>query len=226
MSQPATPAATGAMPATGATPAGAAEGSQNPQPTSATPAASTTQQPKPATGEEALGDPGKAALASIREELRTERDARKAAEDRAKTLEDQGKTESEKATATAVKAAEQATSDRFTGLIRNSEVRRALTAAGIGESELGLAAMAPEFARLKVGDDGEIDKLGDVVTAFKAAHPSLFAKPGNQTPDYGGGARPGGATLTRDEINRMSPAEAAARMPEIDAFLRSQGAAR
>jgi flagellar biosynthesis GTPase FlhF len=219
MSQPATPTVTGATPAAGATPAGTTEGSQNQQPTGATPAASTTQQPQPATGEEALGESGKAILREARRQTKEAEDRAKAFETELSTLKSAGQTEAEKAQAAAVKEAEQRVSQQFEARIRSSEVRRALTAAGIGESELGLAAMAPEFAKLKVGDDGAIDKLNDTVTAFKAAHPSLFAKPGGQAPDYGAGVRPGSATLTRADLERMSEAEINARWPEVQQAL-------
>ena len=157
---------------------------------------------EPATGEEAaLGDAGKRALDAMKAE-------RKAAVDRAKALEAELETlragqlsDQEKAIKAARDEATREATERATGMVRRSEVRRALTAAGCGDVDI--AALAPEFSTLGVGDDGTVDGLDKAVSAFRAAHPALFAPARGAAGDFDGG--PGGgrvaqASYTRDQL--------------------------
>ena len=70
-------------------------------------------------------------------------------------------------------------------------VRQALTAAGVSQAELDLAASAPEFAGLAVTDKGDVDGLTKTVADFKNQHPALFAST-PPPPPGGQGVRPAG----------------------------------
>lgn len=176
----------------------------------------------PATGDPGdLGDAGKRALAE-------ERAARKAAEklaaDNAKRieeLENASKSDSEKAIAQAKKDGAAEVLVRVHDQVRRSEVKAALTAAGINPSVLDLATKADEFAALKVSDDGEVEGLAAAVEAFKKARVDLFTKPA-AAGSADGGARGDGKTITREQIKSMSPAEinAAFEKGELGALLK------
>lgn len=139
--------------------------------------------PAPATGaDEQLGDGGTRAL-------QTERDARKSAErelrkrdDTIAAMELAGKTESEKLIAQAKKDGAAEVTARWFMQVRRSEVKAALAGAGINASVLDLALGAPEFAALKVTDEGEVEGLSEAIAAFKKARADLFkptAAPGS-----------------------------------------------
>lgn len=178
-----------------------------PPPAGATPPAGTTTTPEaepPATGEDALGDAGKKALDA-------ERDAREQAEKRAKAAEQEleklrkaGQTEQEKALEAARDEARTEADSRWTGIVRRAQVERALIAAGISQSELALAAAAPDFDSLALSEEGRLEDLTKAVDTFKASHPALFAQaaPRNGSFDTGlGGGRPAGArTYSREEL--------------------------
>jgi hypothetical protein len=191
----ATETSTGATPGTGATPA---QEAQTPASAGATPAAGTTGTPPattpPATGDDGLGDNGKRILAEARRQAKDAEDRARAAETERDALKAATQSESEKATAAAVKEATKATADQYEARIRRSEVRRALTAAGIAESELDLASAAPEFARLKVTDSGDLEGIADVLKSFKTAHPGLFARPSTDAGGPWDGSAGGGST--------------------------------
>lgn len=169
---------TGATPGTGATPAQAGQQEPTTPATGATPAASITAtaaaQP-PATGEEALGDAGKRILAEARRAAKEAEDRAKAAEQERDALRTATLTDQEKAIEAARKEASTEAEGRWQGHVRRSSVRQALTAAGISQSELDLAANAPEFGALKVSEQGDVEGLAKTVSDFQAQHPSLFA---------------------------------------------------
>lgn len=187
----ATPAAAGATPA------------QTPpaQPATPTPAAAPTP---PATGDpDALGDAGKAALEK-------ERSARKAAEAAAREavaelekIRTANQSEADKALADAKKAGGDEVLARVHTQVRRSEVKAALSAAGINGQVLELATKDDRFTSLKVKDDGVVDGLEDAVKAFKAAQPDLFKAPA--TPGTADGGARGGKTVTRDQLKTMTP---------------------
>lgn len=169
------------------TPAGAtpvAEGATPSQTADQTNAAPTP----PATGDpEALGEAGTRALAAERKRANDAEKANKALQARLEELENASKSETDKAIAQARK---EGAAEALTGAnerIRRSEVRAALTAAGVNAALLDLAARADEFAALKVDDDGEVEGLAKAVEAFKTAMPDLFKA--TPRPDFGGGPR-------------------------------------
>lgn len=153
----------------------------------------------PATGDQGdkgdgLGDPGKRALDQ-------ERQARRDADDRAKTLQKElddlkaaSQTDQEKALDEARKQAKAEVRTEYEARIRKSEARSALRAAGMtNDKALDLYANAPEFASLKVSDDGAVEGLDKVVEALKKDVPESFApaKPA-PTPPVNRGANPNG----------------------------------
>ena len=176
-------------------------GGATPSQTPANPAAPTAPAAPatPATGDpDDLGEGGKRAL-------KAERDARSAAErerDELKTrldeLENSSKTEHEKAIAQAKKDGATEVLSKVQAQVRRSEVRAALSAAGVSGAMLDLAAKADEFAALKVTDEGVVQGLDQAIADLKKALPDLFkAQPagGGKAPDFGGGPRgtPAGA---------------------------------
>ncbi len=185
----------------GATPV--AGGATPPQTTPVSPAATTppTTPTTPATGDAALGDAGKRALDA--ERTRAEA-AEKAAKDLAKRIEEleaQGKSEAEKAIDAAKKEGEAAAGTRYQARIRKAEVRAALVAAGIDPSVLDLALEAPDFAGLKVSDEGEVDGVDAAVAAFKKARESLFGTRSSGSFDTGTGGRTAKPMYTKAQIN-------------------------
>lgn len=199
---------TGATPGAGATPAQAGPTDPTtPPPVGATPQAGTTATaaaPTPATGEEALGDAGKRILAEARRAAKDAEDRAKTAEQERDALKAATLSDQEKAIEAARKEGRDEATTTWLGHVRRSSVRQALTAAGISQSELDLAASAPEFGALKVSEDGDVEDLAKAVDAFKASHPTLFvtAGPRNGSFDTGlGGGRPAGTrTYTREEL--------------------------
>jgi hypothetical protein len=159
-------ASAGATPVVaGATPA------QTPPPAGNPPPAPT----QPATGDsDALGDAGKRALDAMKAERNAALAAAKTAEKAFEDLRLAGASESEKAIAKAKADGASEVTVRFHDQIRRSEVKLALSAAGITPNVLDLAAKADEFALLKVGDDGAIEGLDKAVATFKAARADLF----------------------------------------------------
>lgn len=142
-------------------------------------ASSTTVVTPPATGADTqLGDAGKQALDRMKADKKASDDARKTAESernalqtRIEELENATRSDTEKAIATARKEAATEVEQRYQSRIRASEVKVALTAAGMADPEPVLGAS--EFAALKVTDAG-VEGLDKAVEAFKTAHPSLF----------------------------------------------------
>lgn len=125
------------------------------------------------SGEAALGDAGKRAL-------KAERDARREAERRAAAAEKERddlrtatQSESEKAINDAKKQAATEERQKWEGLIRRTRVEAALATEGCIDP--ALAALAPDFADLKVSDTGMLDGLDSTIEAFKKAHPRQFA---------------------------------------------------
>jgi hypothetical protein len=156
-----------------------------------------TPDPPPATGELEIGDAGKRAL----DVMKAERNAA-VAQSKAdkKALEEHlsaTQSDSEKAIAQAKKDGAAEVTAKWSAQVRRSEVRAALTGAGINVSVLDLAVNAAEFGTLKVTEDGEVEGLSQAVAAFKTARADLFkTAPVPGTAD--GGARPGGTPPAKD----------------------------
>lgn len=204
----------------GATPAAADATSAQTTPVSpAAGAAPTVTTTSPATGEGDLGEGGTRALQS-------ERTARREAEDRAKAVQKElddlkaaGQSDTEKAINQAKKDGGAEVLARVQAQIRRSEVKSALTGSGIGASVLDLAVNAPEFAALKVSEDGEVIGLEAAVTKFKADRADLFTKP-VQPGSADGGTR-GKTRLTRAEVEAITkdPVQYEKRRDEVLEFL-------
>lgn len=200
-------------PVAGATPVvGGATPPQTPvQPAAAAPGASG----EPATGyPDGLGDAGKRALDDMKA-------AKKAAEAQAKTaLEELEKlraataTDAEKAIAQARKEGATEVLGKAQAQIRRSEVRAALSAAGLSGTLVDLASRADEFASLKVSDDGEVEGLNSAVDAFKKAQPDLFRtttaapRPGGGDSGLGPRGTPPGAGMDMNSIIRRAAGRA------------------
>jgi hypothetical protein len=127
---------------------------------------------KPDTKDEPLGDGGKAALEAERVRARNEKKRADTAEAELQRLRDATQSESEKAINDAKKEAAAEERSKWVGVIRQTRVESALTAAGC--SDPSIVSRATEFAELNVTDTGEVEGLTATVDAFKAAHPTLF----------------------------------------------------
>lgn len=182
----------------GATPAaGGATPPQTP-PAPPAPASPPAAPAPPATGDDALGEGGKKALAA-------ERTARQEAEDRAKKLEKEladlkaaNLSESEQALLKARTDGEATATERLAARLRESAVREALIAAGAQPSLVPLAAGARDFSGLPVTETGDITGVTAAIETFKAANPDIFTKPAAPgTAD--GGSRGGGGSITKEQ---------------------------
>jgi hypothetical protein len=156
----------------------------------------------PATGEAELGEAGKRALEAERKAARDAMKRAEAAEKLLAELQTANQTDQERALAEARKAGESEATAKAHAMVRRSEVRRALSAAGIASDGLDLAAGAPDFAGLTVGEAGDVADLDAAVSAFRATHPTLFA--GGRSAgsfDTGTGAgRAAARTFSRQQI--------------------------
>jgi hypothetical protein len=179
------------------------------QTTPVSPAADPTAAPAtPATGDsDALGDAGKRALEAERTARKTAEKAAAEATKRVEELENATKTDTEKAIAEAKKEGNLEATTKLTASIRRSEVKAALTAAGVNAALLDLAIRADEFAALEVDADGEVRGLDTAVDAFRKSHPDVFKAP-VQVGSSDGGTR-GTARITKDQVSAWSkdPAE-------------------
>lgn len=155
---------TGATPGTGATPVQAG------------PAITAPAEPKPAKGEDDLGEAGKKVLRELRS---TERDAQRRAEAAEKELADLRSataTDQEKALAQAKREAAAEERAKFETKLRRSEVRSALRSAGLANDALvELAMKSDHFAALVVDDDGRVTDLDKAVAELKKDASELFA---------------------------------------------------
>lgn len=202
---------TGAMPGPGATPDQAVQTTTTPATSGATPQAGTTAPAdarSTATDDEAaLGDAGKRIIAEARRQAREAEARARTSEQELTRLREASQSDTEKALAAARREGAAEVRQAFEVRIRRSEIRSALTAAGITATELDLASTAPEFGGLKVTDDG-VEGLTEAVATFKALHPALFARPGAPVADLGGGPRGQSGALTIDQ--QIAAAQAAA----------------
>jgi hypothetical protein len=163
---------TGATPGTGATPVQAG------------PVTTAPAEPKPATGEDDLGEAGKKVLRELRS---AERDAQRRAEAAEKELADlrsATQTDQEKALAQARREAAAEERAKFETKLRRAEVRSALRSAGLAnDAVLELAMKSDLFAALAVDDEGRVTDLERAITQLKKDAPELFAtaSPGTVT---------------------------------------------
>lgn len=206
----ATPAAGGAMPP------------QSP-PAPPAPAAPPVAPDPPATGDpDALREPGKRALDAMKAERDADRAARKVLEQEIADLKTAGQSESEKAIAAAKKEGANEVRTKVHDQIRRSEVKAALTAAGVNGALLDLAIRASVFEGLKVDDDGDVTGLADAIEAFRKSHPEIFTKPPVPGSADGGTRGPTGG-LTFEQVKKMTPEEVNARWDEVSKVLAASG---
>ena len=155
---------TGATPGTGATPVQAG------------PVITAPAEPKPATGEDDLGEAGKKVLRELRS---AERDAQRRAEAAERELADLRSataTDQEKALAQARREAAAEERAKFETKLRRAEVRSALRSAGLAnDAVVELAMKSDLFAALKVDDEGRVIDLDKAVAQLKKDAPELFA---------------------------------------------------
>jgi len=138
---------------------------------------------------EGLGDAGKRAIDRMKAEREAALDRAKVAERERDELKSATQTETEKAISQAKKDGAAEVTTKWSAQVRRSEVRSALTAAGVNPALVDLALRADVFEALKVSDDGEVIGLGAAVEALKKATPDLFRATPGHTADYGGGPR-------------------------------------
>lgn len=186
----------------GATPAAA--GATPAQTTPVSPAADPVTTPPPATGDEPLGDGGKTALLTERATSKAEKARADKAERELQTLKDASASDSDKALKAAKAEGAAEVTGKLHGLIRSAVVKAELAGSGINPSVLDLAVAAPEFQKLVVSDDGEVEGLKEAVAMFKGSRGDLFkpAVPGG-TADLGTGSATrsaAGKSFTRDQL--------------------------
>ncbi len=161
---------TGATPGTGATPVQAG------------PATTAPAEPKPATGEDDLGEAGKKVLRELRSAEREAQRRAEAAEKELADLRSATQTDQEKALAQAKREAAAEERAKFETKLRRSEVRSALRAAGLSNDALvELALRSDLFATLAVDDEGRVAELDKAVAQLKKDAPELFAASGAGT---------------------------------------------
>lgn len=195
-----TGAATGATPGTSATPVQATGGGTGAGATPGTEAGGKPAAPasSTATGEEALGDTGKALLAEARRLAREAENRAKAAETRANELESGQQTEAERAVSAAKREAAAEERAKWAERARKAEVRGALRGAGIvDDAALELALGSPTFQGLKVNNEtGDVEGVSEAIEEFKARHAYLFGakdeKPATPPPGGSWGGSEGG----------------------------------
>lgn len=174
----------------GATPvAGGATPSQTPANPAATIASAAPA--TPATGDvDDLGEGGKRAIRSERERAAAAERERDELKRQFEELKNATQSDAEKAIAQAKRDGAAEVLTKVHAQVRRSEVRAALSAAGLSSSMLDLAAKADEFANLKVTDEGDVQGLDQAIADFKKSTPDLFkAPPSGKAPDLGGGPR-------------------------------------
>jgi hypothetical protein len=209
MTEPTT-TATGATPGAGATPAqaegnGAAAGA-TPAATAAKDAATAAQ---PATGEEALGDAGKAVLSQARREAKEAKDQAAALQRQLEELQAGTQSDHEKATAAAVREATASERAKWQARIREAEVRGALRGAGVtNERLLGLFINAPEIRELKVDNEtGEVDGVAEAIEKVKKDYPEVFSTKTEPGPGGSWGGAEGSSSRKPQNLEEAVNAE-------------------
>lgn len=126
---------------------------------------------------------------------------------RLKDLETEDETRRQASLSDHEKALEKARQDsaaevagRFHVAIRRSEVRAALSAAGVQPGMIELAAKADDFSSLKVNDEGEVEGLSTALDAFRKKMPALF-QPAARPTSFDGGPR--GTPASTNDMNAV-----------------------
>lgn len=150
--------------------------------------------------------------ARYRNELKTLKDAQRAADDATKT-EEQKRTDR-------IAELERTLAERDTAL------RERASYAAVVDAAARLGAAKPALLHKLIGsdiefeDDGSPKNVDALVRDFLKANPEFVSTAGRPTGDAGQGAR-GKSTLTRDQIKAMKPEEVNARWAEVQEVLRS-----
>lgn len=152
---------------------------------------------------DALGDPGKRALDSMKDQWKSEKAARKAAEDRIAKITD----ETEKATASAREDGRREAMDGFRTMLVEANVR-AEAAGRLNDPADALSFL--DMTQFEVSDDGNVDgnAIRKAIDTLLDGKPYLAAQRGTWNGAADQGPRNGGdgpAQLTRDDLRRMSP---------------------
>lgn len=170
---------TGATPGGGATPPAAGQG--QPAGGATPPATEPTTQP-PATGDEGLGEAGKAALRREREAAAAEKKRADAAEEELRKLREATQSDQDKALADARKEGERTATERWQGAVRSANVMSALRSAGVANEKLvATLAKADAFSKLEARDDGTVAGLDEALAAAKSDFPEAFKSVGEPT---------------------------------------------
>ena len=161
---------------TGATPGTGAKPDQSTDDDSAEDKKAAAQ--PPATGEDALGDAGKAVLRQARSEAKEAKERADALQKQINDLQAGSETEHEKAIAAARREAAAERDAHWTTRLREAEVRGALRGAGLANDKtLALAVGAPEFHNLKVDPNtGAVEGIAEAIESFKKDYPEVFPK--------------------------------------------------
>jgi hypothetical protein len=139
------------------------------------------------------------------------------AEKRAKDAEDKAKLSEDERTKAELADAKAQLAERD----RRDTVKEAAEKAGIKNGKLFYNAYKDE---LETDDKGKITNLTEVLEAAKAEAPELFGTPQKPSPgsaDAGAG-NDGKTGLTKEQVEKMTPAEINANWEEVSKFLTSQ----
>lgn len=160
-------------------------------------------------GTEALGDPGKRALDSMKEKWHTERDQRRALEARIAELEKPAPAADGTPNADAIRSeAERAASEKANARILRSEIKAAAAGKFADPAD---AALYLDLSKFEVDANGDVDatEISDAIEDLLTRKPHLAAstRPRFQGSGDGGAARKsaGPTQLTKADLDKMSP---------------------
>lgn len=155
--------------------------------------------------------------AKARTDLKAAQDAKKAADD-AKLTADEKAAQDAKDREAALTAREQTARDRIT----SAAVQESLASAGVPAGKLAIMARLIDRSEVEFDSSGEPTNIAALVAKLKKEQPDFFAAGtggGAGSGSADGGNRGGGATLTKEQIKKMTPAEINARWAEVQKVL-------
>lgn len=153
--------------------------------------------------------------AKARTDLKKLQDDAKAARD-AQLTEDEKKAQALKDREAAIATREETAKAR----IATASIQEALASAGAPATRLVLLARLIDRSEIEYDDAGEPTNVAGLVAKLKKENGDLFATGGaGGAGSADGGNRGGGATLTKEQIKKMTPAEINARWPEVQKVL-------
>lgn len=231
------------VPANGETPEGqtppAGEGTGESQTPPAANPEPTNDQPTSGQGAEGETPPTSEtdklppAVEALIKKLRKESDAKdkeaRALAAKVKTFEDAQLTESERAANALKDAQAQVASlqERVRGAHLSAEVAKATASLNLVDAEAALALL-PSVGAIEYDEAGMPTNVGDLLATLVERKPYLVKQAAAPPPAQTGSAtnpasNRNGGTLTMDQIQKMSPNEIAARLPEVQAVLARNG---